>query len=160
MCDPSLPLLLLLLQAVELGQGPEARPPVAEEVVVQVGASGRRRAQRAQALGQRLGPLVAVDVQRVVRWPVVVVVGLVLLHLDHHGHVALAGGGRRRLVAAEGRLGHNGVQSSVLLLVVVVGPAQQRAVVAGRGQDGDVVAAEGEQDREGQGQSRLYQKQD
>ncbi|TNN32838.1 hypothetical protein EYF80_057000 [Liparis tanakae] len=115
------------VHAVQLGQGPEARPPVAQEVVVQVGPRGRGP-RRAQAAGEGAGALVAVDVQRVVGAAVPVLVRLVLLHLDHHGHVALAGGGRRLEVEGEGLL-HHGVEGRVGVGVEVgVRVAEQGAV--------------------------------
>lgn len=128
------------VHGVQLGQGPETRPPVIEEVVIQVRPGGGAL-ERAEAPGQRLGPLVAVDVQRVVGDPVPVVVGLVFPRFDHYGHVVVAGGGRRVLV---GFLYH-GVEGGVVRV------AQHGAVMAGRGQDGDVVAT-----RETQGWNKQH----
>lgn len=71
--------------------------------------------------------------QGVVREAVSVVIRLVLLLLDHQGHVALASAGLRLVRwfldhGVEGRVG------------VVVWAAQEGPIMAGRGQDGDIVA--------------------
>lgn len=130
----SLVLMVIIgsIHSVQLSQGPEPRAPVVEEVVIQVGPRGGA-VQGAEAPSQRLGALVAVDVESVVRESVSVVVRLVLLHLDHRGHVALA---RRRLRVVGGLLDH-GVERRG---GVVVRVAKQGAVVAGGREDGDVVA--------------------
>lgn len=71
--------------------------------------------------------------QGVVREAVSVVIRLVLLLLDHQGHVALAGTGLRLV---RWFLDH-GIEGWV---GVVVWAAQEGPVVAGRGQDGDIIA--------------------
>ena len=119
-----------LVHSVQLGQGPEPRAPVVQEVVLQV-RSGGGALQGAEAPGQRLGALVAVDVQGVEREAVPVVVRVAFLHLDHRGHVALAGGG------VGGGLLHHGVEGGV---GEAVGAAEQGAVLAGGAEDRHVVA--------------------
>lgn len=73
--------------------------------------------------------------QGVVREAISVVIRLVLLLLDHQGHVALAGAGLRLVRwfldhGVEGRVG----------VWVVVWVAQEGPIMAGRGQDGDIIA--------------------
>lgn len=121
--------VVVSIHAVELCQGPEPGPPVAEKVIIQVWTS-RGTSQRAEASGQRLGSLVAVDVERVVREPVSVVIGFVFLYLNHRCHVALAGGG------LSGLLDH-GVERRVGAGILV---AKQGAIVASRSEDWDIVA--------------------
>lgn len=71
--------------------------------------------------------------QGVVREAVSVVIRLILLLLDHQGHVALAGAGLRLV---RWFLDH-GVEGRVR---VVVWAAQEGPIMAGRGQDGDIIA--------------------
>lgn len=115
------------VHTVQLGQGPEPRPPVVQEVVIQVRAGGGT-SQRAEAPGQRLRSLVAVDVQSVVREAVSVVIRLVFLHLDHHGHVAFT---CRGLWVVLGLL-DDAVEGGVRVAVRVT---EQGAVVARRSED-------------------------
>lgn len=75
--------------------------------------------------------------QGVIREAVSVVIRLVLLLLDHQGHVALAGAGLRLVRwfldhGVEGRVGVG--------VGVVVWAAQEGPIMAGRGQDGDIIA--------------------
>lgn len=136
---PSVLVIILgFVHAVQLGEGPEPRPPVAQEVIIQVWAGGGA-VQRAEAPGQRLRAFVAIDVQGVVGEAVPVVVRLVLLHLDHHGHVALAGAG----LGLVRRFLDHGVERRVGMAVWVT---QEGAVMAGGGQDGDIVAERDEGD--------------
>lgn len=125
-CHPSVLMAKLCsIHAIQLSQGPEPWTPVVQEVIIQVWTSGRT-CQGAKAPCQRLRSLIAIDVEGVVWEAISVMIGLIFLHLNHHGHVALA---CNRLSVLRGFLDH-GVERGVRVRVLVT---QKGAIMERRG---------------------------